>query len=112
MKIPSLSSEEHKILADLKKFLTSRLGEKLVTFVLYGSRARCDHEAQSDIDVAIIVRELTRVDKSEILDMVAELEMKYLIPLSTLVLSKEDFESLKARERRIAFDIEKDGISL
>ena len=112
MKIPSLSSDEQHILDDLKKSLTGKLGDNLVSFVLYGSKARGDYEAHSDIDVAIIVRGLTRKTKNEILDMVAELEMKYLTPLSTLVLSETDFENLKARERRIAFDIEKDGLQL
>jgi hypothetical protein len=44
--------------------------------------------------------------------MVADIEVKYLTPLSVLVLSEADFELLKKRERRIAFDIEKEGILL
>ena len=112
MRIPSLSSEEQKIVDDLKMFLTNRLGDSLVTFVLYGSKARGDYEERSDIDLAVIVRGLTREGKNEILEKVADLEMEHLIPLSTLVLSEEDFKNLKARERRIALDIEKDGIPL
>jgi hypothetical protein len=44
--------------------------------------------------------------------MIADFELKYLTPLSTLVLSDDDFEFLKKRERRIALDIEKEGILL
>jgi hypothetical protein len=39
-----------------------------------------------------------------------EIETKYLTPLSTLILSKDEFERLKIRERRIAIDIENEGI--
>lgn len=44
--------------------------------------------------------------------MVAEIEVKHLTTLSILILSEDDFESLKRKERRIALDIEKEGIVL
>ena len=60
--------------------------------------------------MAIVVKGLTTVLKHQILDKVADIEFKYLMPVSTLVLSEEDFNKLKQRERRIALDIERDGI--
>ncbi len=80
--------------------------------ILFGSRARGDFEPKSDIDLAIIVPGLNRKMKNEMLERVAEIELRYLTPLSILVISKEDFESLKKRERRIALDIESEGIPL
>jgi hypothetical protein len=38
--------------------------------------------------------------------------MKFIIPLSVIVFSENEFERLKKRERRIALDIEKEGIPL
>lgn len=35
-------------------------GDSLVKMILYGSRARGDYDKESDIDIAIIVRGLTR----------------------------------------------------
>lgn len=107
-----LTGEEKLALKELKSVLSTLLDERLLRFVLYGSRARGDYDAESDIDVAIIVKGLTRELKNQILDKVAEIEIEYLTPLSTLVLSEEDFEILKKRERRIALDIEKEGIPL
>jgi len=103
---------EKKVLEELKRNLTGLLGDRLRKLVLYGSRARGDYDAESDIDIAIIVRGLTRELKNQIFDMVADIEMEHLTPLSTLVLSEEDFELLKRRERRIALDIEREGIPL
>jgi predicted nucleotidyltransferase len=80
--------------------------------VLFGSVARGDYHDASDIDVAIIVRGLTRKLKGQILDEVAELELEHHRPLSVLVFSDEEFNHLKRRERRIALDIEREGISL
>jgi uncharacterized protein len=83
-----------------------------VRLVLYGSCARGDYDSDSDIDVAIIVRDLTRELKDRILENVADVEMEYLTPLSTLVISEDDFAFLRSRERRIALDIEREGIPL
>jgi len=97
---------------ELRESLKELLGDQLIRFVLYGSRARGDHDEESDIDLAIIVRGLTRELKHRILDKVAEIELEYLMPLSVLVFSEDEFNHLKERERRIALDIEGEGISL
>jgi len=100
------------ILQVLKRSLESFLGDQLVSMVLFGSRARGDYDADSDMDVAIVVRGLTRVLKHRILYEVADLELRHDMPLSVLVLSDEEFNQLKERERRIALDIEREGIRL
>ncbi|MEK6692215.1 MAG: nucleotidyltransferase domain-containing protein [Nitrospirota bacterium] len=107
-----LSGEDTAALKELKVSLKELLGDRLVKFMLYGSRARGDYEAESDIDVAIIVKGLTRELKNHILDIVAKIEIEYLTALSTMVISEEDFDLLKKRERRVALDIEREGISL
>jgi predicted nucleotidyltransferase len=100
------------ILRELKRSLGSFLGDQLVSMVLFGSMARGDYHDESDIDVAVIVHGLTRKLKGQILDEVAELELEHHMPLSVLVLSEEEFNRLKKRERRIALDIEREGVSL
>ncbi len=96
----------------LKNSLQDLLSDDLVGMVLYGSRARGDFDPDSDIDIAIIVRGLTSQVKNQILDKVAAIEIEHVMPLSTLVLSEADFERLKQRERRLALDIEREGIPL
>ncbi len=103
---------EKIILEELKDNLIKITGSRMSRVILFGSRAREDYDEESDIDVAIIVKGLTREIKGKILNMVADIEIKYLTPLSTLVISEEDFEFLKKRERRIALDIEAEGIPL
>jgi predicted nucleotidyltransferase len=100
------------ILRELKGSLQNFLGDQLVNIVLFGSMAREDYHDESDIDVAVIVRGLTRKLKGQILDEIAELELEHHMPLSVLVLSEEEFNHLKKRERRIALDIEREGIPL
>ncbi len=108
-----LSDEDiSNALTELKNTLQVFLGDRMVKLVLYGSRARGDYGGWSDVDVAIIVRGLSRELKNHILTVVADIELKYLVPISTLVFSEEDVDFLKKRERRIVADIEKEGIPL
>jgi len=107
-----LSSEEQHVLQELKKTLEEGLGSQLVKIALFGSKARGDFDPDSDLDVAVVVRGLTRKLKNRIYNDVGELELEYLIPLSTFVISEEQFDFLKKRERRIALDIEREGIPL
>lgn len=97
-------------LKELKTILEPFLGDRLQRMILFGSMARGDYRDDSDIDVAIVIRRLTRELKHEILDRVAEVELKRLMPVSVLVFSEEEFNRLKRRERRIALDIEREGV--
>ena len=104
--------EMDNVLKELRNRMANELGDRLVKIVIFGSRARGDFDAESDADIAIIVRDLSREQKYQILDVVAEIEMKFDTPLSVIVFSENEFERLKKRERRIALDIEQEGVPL
>ncbi len=101
-----------QILVDLKKSVQEIAGDRLIKIVLYGSRARGDYGKDSDTDIAIVVRGLSREMKHRMLSRVADIEFEYRRSLSTLILSEDDFLLLKKLERRIAADIEREGIPL
>ena len=106
------TTQMERILAELKTSLRELAGDRLIKTVLYGSRARGDYDEDSDTDVAVIIRGLSRDLKNRILDRVAGIEIDHLRSLSVLIFSEEEFEFLRKRERRIAIDIEQEGIPL
>jgi predicted nucleotidyltransferase len=109
---PKCDPKMEQILVDLKKSLQEITGDRLIKMVLYGSRARGDFSEDSDTDIAIVIRGLSPEMKRRMLSRVADIEFEYLRSLSTLILSEEDFLLLRKRERRIAVDIEREGIPL
>lgn len=107
-----LEENVNTVLSELKDRLQALLGDRLSRLVLYGSRARGDYDRNSDIDIAVIVKNLDRETKDSIFKTVADIELGYLTPLSTLILSEEVYNDLLRRERRIALDIERESVPL
>ena len=108
-----LTDEEiHTTLAALKERLGSLLGHALVKLLLFGSRSRGDADPDSDVDVAIVFRSSDPGMKDWILDAVARVELEHGVALSTLILPEEEFRRLLERERRIALDIEREGMEI
>ncbi len=107
-----LTEEEKKYIEKFKNKIEASMGADRVKLFLFGSKARGDADRHSDIDIAIIVKNLTRKQKNLILEEVADFEFENIMPLSTLILSEEEFKLLKKRERAIARDIESKGIRL
>jgi predicted nucleotidyltransferase len=107
-----LTKEEKAGLGEIKQRVQSMVGQRLRGIRLFGSKARGDFDPESDLDIAILVDGLDRETKRRIIDIVANVEVEFLLVVSSLVLSWEDFQSLRARERRIALDIESEGVSV
>jgi predicted nucleotidyltransferase len=107
-----MEASVRRILLILKRRLQGLLGDRLARVVLFGSRARGDYDRRSDIDVAIIIRGSSPEDRDRILREVASVEFEYCRPLSTLVLSEQELERLRLRERRIALDLDREGIAI
>jgi antitoxin ChpS len=51
----TLEPEIAGLLADLKRRLERRFGDRFIALYLFGSRARGDHNPDSDVDVAVIL---------------------------------------------------------
>ena len=107
-----LTTDELDVLRAVKKALAQVLSGRGFRIFLFGSKARGDFDSNSDLDLAVIVDGLDRQTKHVVFDAVADVELQYLMPVSALVLSSEEFRLLQERERRIALDISAEGIPL
>ena len=84
-----LNQVEEEAILKLKDSLQDFLGNRLVIFILYGSKARGDFDNDSDIDILLIVDNLDLDTKDNIRDIIVDVRLDYLLPFSVHINSRE-----------------------
>jgi predicted nucleotidyltransferase len=82
-----LSPAESDVLGRLKAALVDLFGPRLVELILFGSRARGRGRDDSDLDVIVGVRGLSRSERGDVIDLAADLGVESGLILSPLVLA-------------------------
>ena len=110
--ITDLSHHEQRALCDLRQEIARRLREVRFRMTVFGSRARGDAEADSDMDVLLEVEadRLAFPDKQRLRQIASEISLASGIILSLLVV---DGQSRQARGDFSLFDdIRDEGIAV
>lgn len=98
--------------AEFSALLRRCFGARLKQVVLFGSHARGEATEDSDVDLLVVVEALTSADAREVDAFVGDILTRTDVLLSPLLLSVARFDELRARERRIVAEIERDGVAL
>ena len=109
-----LSPPVEKALGRFSAALRCRFGDRLAEMRLFGSHARGDAREESDVDVLVLIKDVTRVEADDVAGMAADAGLleDACVVLSPMVRSPETFEELRRRELRIARDIDNEGVPL
>jgi predicted nucleotidyltransferase len=86
-------------------------GAQLRQLCVFGSYARDDATPASDVDVAVVIDELSSQLKSQILDVTGEIFLDREVLVSPVILPTDLFEKWRRQERRLVRDILRDGIA-
>lgn len=99
------------ILDELKEKLKQIYGNKLKKIVLYGSYARGDATDGSDIDIIIVLDDITDsvTERERYFDAILELDLKYDTVISVVPFKEDDF---KKRRLPIVLNAKREGIAL
>ena len=90
-----------------------RFGARVAAIRLFGSYARGDATAESDVDCLVLVDSVDRTVDRAVTDLAADLTWQLSgVVISPLVMSVDEFEAWKALERRTPLEIEREGVSL
>lgn len=81
-----------------------------VAGILFGSRARGEGRADSDVDVLVVLRTDDLPIRRHIFDLGYEVFLRTDVLISPLVVSREGFATLKQQGRRLVREIERDGV--
>ncbi len=103
---------EKAALEELAAWLRRRFADRLCELGLFGSRARGEGSEESDLDVLVVVRGLTSAEGREIAQFRGDLLTRHGVLVSPFAVSSERMAELRARERRIAREIDRDAVPL
>lgn len=99
-------------LAEFATELRTHFGERLTQLMLFGSYARGEATGDSDVDLLIVVKDLTTQDGRTLDATVGDILTRTDVLLSPLLLSDARFRELRSRERRLIAEIDRDGKAL
>lgn len=89
------NKELERILYSLRKEAEQVLGKNLVDIFLFGSYARGDFTAESDIDILIVVnKSLTREEKNKMSCIISALSLENEVVIAYVVYEKEFFNNV------------------
>lgn len=97
---------------EYKERLFSRFAGRVKEMRLFGSHTTGSDRPGSDIDLLVLIDGLSWKEKVEALDLAADVSIDYLVDLSPLILSPEQFRFLVDRETRLALDILDHGVQI
>jgi predicted nucleotidyltransferase len=93
--------------------LRTHFGSRLLEVRLFGSYARGEAHEDSDVDCLVLLDRVAPNDDRTVTDLTGDLTWQIGgVVISPLVMSADEFEAWKARERRTPLEIARDGILL
>ena len=112
--------KEVKYLADyeqaaLREFLAKlreQHGSEVVLVSLFGSKVRGDFDEESDMDVLVVVRNKSGHIWDDLVALEMDLMLKYNVVISSLIMSRENYEWHRRYRAPLYRSIEREGIDL
>jgi predicted nucleotidyltransferase len=94
--------------------LRDRFGARLSEVVLFGSRARGEAHEDSDVDVLVVVDDLSEAERLAVIDLASAIDFASpeWVGLSPLVYSSTQAARMRAGGRRLFRDIDHEGLRL
>lgn len=92
---PLTASQLHQLSQDVKRALTELYGERLERVILYGSYARGDFHAESDVDYLVVLCDEVRAGKEvrEMASVIGPLALNYGVEVSIFPVNATTYES-------------------
>ena len=82
--IATLTPDEREAIKEFSRLLREQLGTTVKEIILFGSKARGDSEKYSDIDILIVLDEVSWDIKKAISELAAEENIRHNVLISTI----------------------------
>jgi hypothetical protein len=111
--LPLVNPALQALLAAYRRLLEEHLGDRLVKLTLFGSYARGDARAESDVDVAVVLDRIERqAERILPMELAGDLVISHGVVITPLVMSVSELELLHQREDLLAENLDREGIAI
>lgn len=104
-----LNQEEQTVLQQFVQKLRDTLGKQLVLTILFGSKARGDFGAESDLDVLIVVQKKTMTVRETVFTLLFALDPFYQQRISPVIFSLKEFQENEKLHSPLIQTIKREG---
>lgn len=111
-RLDRLTDKERQVVIEFVQRVRQRFDGQLASAFLFGSRSRGDAEADSDMDVLVVMSSVGPEIRREIRHLAVEVWLEHGIYLSTRVWSRAHYRKLEKLQTLLYRNIQRDGIDL
>ena len=107
-----LTKEENLALQSFKNNLREKMGNSFLELKLFGSKARGDARADSDIDVLVVLKSEDWHDSDLVYEIATDILIDNGISISPKVISERTFKIQKKRGVSFIENVIRDGVTV
>ncbi len=108
----ALTVKEQRLLNEFKSLLFQSFPEEIVEIRIFGSRARGEGTAESDLDVLVITRHEDYRLSDQMIDLAFDLLLKHRVYISPKVISQRHYKELEKADSDFLYQVKQEGILL
>lgn len=107
-----LTPKEKLALRECLQRLQQEYGREVLSVKLYGSKARGDHHADSDLDLLVRVRQDNRQAYSNLYAIASDIEVKYDLILGMMLVGPTHYELMRRLGEPLYRNVLREGVEL
>ncbi len=107
-----LNQGERQALSILVQALAETLKDNLMRVIIYGSKARGDQRPDSDTDILVIVKRISKEQRNKIYDNLLDIELEYDTRISLAIYTEEEYQFNTKMKSFFIENVQKEGIEL
>lgn len=108
----ALTTNEREAVSEFVKILRQRCGPMIKEIILFGSKVRGHDNKDSDIDILIVLNNLTWETKKSISELAAQENIKHNVLISTVRYDADTWENPVIRLSPFGRTVREEGIQL
>lgn len=110
--LSQVTKKENEALQTFIQRLQAELGQQIVRIILFGSKARGNSAADSDVDVLILAKNEDRQLQKAISKISSQVDLDYDILLNSLLIADKRWMQMSKERFSLCRNVERDGILL